>query len=142
MMNAGERELTRIRYPHMMREEVEIWRAFLKKYGEKFTGFRYDVHVGEGVGRLPKYDKKTQDMAIRLTQKRIDVVAYRGSDIFIVEIKDRAGMSAVGQLVVEKRLYEKKYGIDKVSGLAIVARSIDNDVRKVAEEMRIQITLV
>lgn len=141
-MDIKERELTRIRYPHMMKEEVEIWRDFLKKYGERFAAYRYDVHVGEGVGKLPQYDEKTQDMAIRLTQKRIDVVAYKGSDRFIIEIKDRAGMSAVGQLVVEKRLYEKKYGIDKVSGLAIVARSIDPDVRKVAEEMHIRIVLV
>lgn len=141
-MDIRERELTRIRYPHMMREEVEIWRDFLKKYGEKFTGYRYDVHVGEGVGKLPQYDKKTQDMAVRLTQKRIDVVAYKGPDRFIVEIKDRAGMSAVGQLVVEKRLYEKKYGLGTVGGLAIVARSIDPDVRKVAEEMHIRIVLV
>lgn len=137
-----EKETSRIKYPHMVPEEIAIWKRFLAKYGNRFDSFRYDVHVGEGVGRIPGYSKKDQDMFIRLTQKRIDVVAYKIGAAFIVEIKNRAGLSAIGQLIAYKRLYQEKYGRFSVAGLAIVAESVDQDVRHVAEAAKIQVILV
>lgn len=138
----AEQQLTRIKYPHMKQYEIEIWKRFLRQHGKGFTDFKYDVHVGKGIGIVPGYDKVTQDMAIHLSQKRIDVVAYRGARAFIVEIKDRAGMSAIGQLVAYKRLYEEKYGPGTIAGLAIVARDIDPDIEHVAKTMNIEVVLV
>jgi len=137
-----DREISRVKYPHMVREEIAIWKRFLTKYGNKFDRYKYDVHVGQGVGKIPGYSKKDQDMFQRLTQKRIDVVAYKGRGAFIVEIKDRAGLSAIGQLTAYKRLYQEKYGRFTVTGLAIVAESIDPDVRHVAKTMGIEVVLV
>jgi len=141
MENYNQTEL-RNRYPHMVPNEIRIWNKFQKKYGSKFDMFRYDVHVGKGIGPVPGYDKKYQDMAIRLTQKRIDVVAYRGSNTYIIEIKDKAGLSAIGQLIAYKKLYEDQYGVNKIKGLAIVATSADQDIRKVAGVLNIKIFIV
>lgn len=135
-------EISRVKYPHMVREEIEIWKRFLRKYGSKYDRFRYDEHVGKGSGPIPGYSKKDQEMFIRLTQKRIDVVAFKRGAAFIVEIKPRAGLAAIGQLIAYKRLYQEKHGRFTVAGLAIVAESIDNDVRGVAENLGIQVVLV
>jgi len=137
-----EREIERIKYPHMVPQEVEIWKRFLKKYGEKFTGFRYDVHVGEGIGRIPGIGKNYQDMAIMLSQKRIDVVGSRAGDIYIIEIKERAGMSAIGQLIAYRKLYEDKYGVGEVEGLICVAESTDQDFIRASDPLGIQLVLV
>lgn len=141
-MDSQSQQLARVKYPHMVPEEVRIWKRFLKRYATRFTGFRYDVHVGEGVGRQPGLPTKYQNMAIRLSQKRIDVVGFRGALTYIIEIKDRAGMSAIGQLVAYKKLYENKYGKGKVTGLIIVATSADEDLKRVIPELRIQLILV
>jgi len=141
-MGNGEQEIIRIKYPHMVPNEVRIWKLFLKKHGSVFDNYRYDMHVGKGIGKVPGYDKTMQDMAIRLTQKRIDVVAYRGQAAYIIEIKERAGLSAIGQLIAYKKLYEDQYGINKIKGLAIVATSADQDIRKVADVLHIKIFIV
>lgn len=135
-------EITRIKYPHMVPEEIEIWKRFLKLHGNKFDGFKYDIHVGKGTGPIPGYSKKEQEMFIRLTQKRIDVVAHKRGNAYIIEIKSRAGLSAIGQLIAYRRLYQEKYGRFSVAGMAIVAESIDPDVRHVAETARIKVILV
>lgn len=135
-------EINRVKYPHMNLEEIAIWKLFLRKYGNKYDRFKYDVHVGKGCGAVPGYSRKDQEMFIRLTQKRIDVVAFKRGAAFIVEIKNRAGLSAIGQLIAYKRLYQEKYGRFSVSGLAIVAEGIDPDVREVAKALKIQVVLV
>lgn len=137
-MGVNEKELSKKKYPHMLQEEVVVWKRFLKRYGDNFTKYRYDVHVGRGVGRIRGYSTKLQDMAITLTQKRIDVVAARGAETYIVEIKGRASMSAIGQLMTYKILYELRYGAGSVSGLIVVAKSVDPDISRVLEVFNIK----
>lgn len=141
-MENNDKELKRIKYPHMIKQEIVIWKRFLKSYGNRFSRFRYDVHVGRGIGQVPGFNKKLQDMAVRLTQKRIDVVAALGGETYIIEIKDRAGMSAIGQLMTYKLLYEKRYGVGRISGLIIVAEGIDPDVQEILKVLKIKIFIV
>ena len=135
-------ELRKKKYPHMMAQEIRIWKKFLKKHGHNFTKYRYDVHVGRGVGILPGFAPVLQQMAITLTQKRIDVVAGRGSDVWIIEIKERAGMSAIGQLLTYRELYFKRFGFGRVSGLIVVAETTDPDVVDVLARFKIRLFLV
>lgn len=135
-------ELARVRYPHMIKQEVIIWKKFLKLYGYNFTKYRYDVHVGHGIGRIPGYTTILQDMAVRLTQKRIDVVAVRGGETYIIEIKERASMAAIGQVLTYRELYEQRYGLGRISGLVIAAESVDPDIKKVIEKFGIKIFVV
>lgn len=141
-MNDNDREIRRVKYPHMIRQEIVIWKRFLKSYGDRFTRFKYDVHVGKGIREVPGFDKKLQDMAVRLTQKRIDVVAALGGETYIIEIKDRAGMSAIGQLLTYRLLYEKRFGLGRISGLIIVAEGIDPDIQEVLKIFNIKIFIV
>jgi len=132
----------RIRYPHMKPREVEIWKKYLRAYGERFEYYDYDLHVGEGCGPVPGLSEKYQDMAKRLSQKRIDVVGYIGDRVYIIELKPVADMEAIGQLKVYKTLYEDKYGSGSAKGLIIVAEKADQDIRRSAKEQDIEIMLV
>lgn len=141
-MTETDMQIRRAKYPHMMKQEIVTWKKFLKRYGHNFSKYRYDVHVGKGVGRIPGFAAVLQDMAVRLTQKRIDVVAARGLETFIIEIKDRASMAAIGQLLTYRELYEKRYGFGRISGLIIVAESVDPDIKGVIEKFKIKLFVV
>lgn len=141
-MTETDIQIRRVKYPHMMKQEIITWKKFLKIYGHSFAKYRYDVHVGKGVGRIPGFTTVLQDMAVRLTQKRIDVVAARGAETYIIEIKDRASMAAIGQLLTYRELYERRYGIGRISGLIIVAESVDPDIKGVIEKFNIRLFVV
>ena len=136
------RQLNRIKYPHMVKEEIELWKKFLSKYGKKFDYYAYDVHVGKGVAGTEGLTDPYKYMAIRLSQKRIDVLAYKDGGIYIIELKDIADLQAIGQLQGYKTLYEDDYGKGIVRGLIIVSSSADHDVKRAAEERNIRIMLV
>lgn len=141
-MDKAEQELARIKYPHMVPQEIVLWKDFLRRHGRKFTAFRYDVKVGRGVGTVPGLEEPYQRMAIELTRKRIDVVASRGRQVYIIELKEHAGVGSIGQLLSYKALYEDQHGPGRVTGLILVARSTDQDVQRVARAMRIQVILL
>lgn len=141
-MEVQRLELAKKKYPHMIKQEIVTWKRFLKAYGHNFAKYRYDVHVGRGIGQIPGFTPVLQAMATRITQKRIDVVAARGAETYIIEIKERASMAAIGQLITYRELYEKRYGHGRVTGLIIVAEHVDPDIRGVIEKFKIKLFLV
>ena len=74
------------RFPHLLPNEERIWERFLQIYGDQFQNYRYDVRVGKGQDPGPRYEWKWRQLAIMLTQKRIDVVAERDGEIWIFEV--------------------------------------------------------
>lgn len=40
-----------------------------------------------------------------MTQKKIDVVAYKGNEIWLIEIKPNAGSRALGQILTYEKLF-------------------------------------
>lgn len=126
----------------MVKDEILLWKKFLSKHGKKFDKYVYDVHVGKGVGVIPGLPAPYNRMAMQLSQKRIDVVAHKDGDVFIIELKDIADLQAIGQLEGYKTLYEDKYGKGVVRGLIIVSSSADTDVKRAAYKRNIIIMLV
>lgn len=141
-MTYRDRELKRHRYPHMVKEEIEIWKGFLQKYGTRFDKYEYDVHVGKGAGRIPGLSEPYQTMAITISQKRIDVVAHKGKKAYIIELKDSADLQAIGQLEGYKTLYQDKHGNRSIDGLILASYKADQDIIRSAKERNIKIMLI
>lgn len=97
------------KYPHMLPKDIDIWDRFLKQYGAMWERYEYDIHVGGSVDVQPHWSNETIRMAKTLAAKRIDAIGYRSDQICIFEVKPEAGVTAVGQLVLYKMLYEKDY---------------------------------
>jgi len=129
----------RFRYKHMLPRDKRIWDRFLEQHGSYFERFDYDIHVGEGVGILAGVSEMTQKIATTLTQKRIDAVGYRGSEIWVFEIKPKAGLSAIGQVSAYEILYNKDFGAGKVTYKAIATDRTDNDIRTLCKELGIRL---
>ena len=87
------------RYAHLGPKDVKIWEKFIDNNPRFFSEVEYDVKVGEGRNySLFPEDKIREDMEY-LSKKRIDVVGFSGPDIYVVELKPKAGMSAIGQVL-------------------------------------------
>jgi len=96
-------------YPHMKPEDVKLWEKFISAFPDMWETCDYDVLVGDGVvaGDVEK-DQYARSFQM-LTQKKIDVVVYKGNEIGIIEIKPRAGSTALGQVVGYLELWLKKH---------------------------------
>jgi len=119
------------KYPHMLPNEVPIWEKFLSIWGDQFTDYRYDVHVGHGEDPGPDYPDPWRSLAIKLTQKRIDAVAKRDGVLYIFEVKPDAGLSALGQLKAYRVLYRETFGYRGPLRLAVVTTRLNRDERLV-----------
>lgn len=93
------------RYPHMLPNEVELWDRFLKVTDIEFIRFEYDVHVGEIIEAPPGTPDYLKPMLEAVYRKRIDAVGHTADAIWVFEVKNRAGLSAMGQALAYKELY-------------------------------------
>lgn len=92
-------------YPHMKPADVLIWERFLTQFPDMYDKVQYDLEVGV----LPDFIKNdtNADLASMeaLYKRKIDVVGFRDSQIDIIELKPRAGTSALGQVKGYVQLY-------------------------------------
>lgn len=96
-------------YPHLLPVDVPCWEWFLSKYGNQFELIDYDVRVGVGRDPGPEFPDNIRTMAIDLSMKRIDAVAYMPDQIWAIEITKHAGLKALGQLIAYPLLFTLKF---------------------------------
>src|SRR3972149_144638 len=95
------------KYPRLRPEDVAIWERYILKFPNQYQTADYDFKVGDGAEAPPGLDESmTVDLKM-LTQKRIDVIGYFGNQIDIIEVKPRAGASAIGDVIAYEHLYRK-----------------------------------
>jgi len=130
------------RFTHMMPGDVPLWQRFLVQHGEYFDRFEYDVHVGRGVELDPAWPEEIARAALALTQKRIDAMGYRGGEVWLFEVKPDAGLSALGQLLAYKILWEKENKARPINYLAIITDRLNPDEKYLFEVNGIRIYIV
>jgi hypothetical protein len=92
-----------------MPQDIDTWERFLEAYGSRFNSFDYDVRVGKGRPAPEGSTPEIQKMAIDLSQKRIDAVAFTPDAIMCIEITSHAGLKAIGQLITYPLLYAETF---------------------------------
>lgn len=97
------------KYPHLMVGDIRIWEQYLEVVDHKFDSFDYDVHVGKGVKPSEDWSEDIKTMALALSEKRIDVLAWKDNTSVIIEVKPQAALSAIGQVLCYRELYEQRY---------------------------------
>jgi len=102
-----------LKYPHLGPEDATIWSRFIDKNPGFFESVDYDVKVGAGrdYSALPE-DEFSEDLKY-LSKKRIDVVGFRPGEIFVIELKPKADLRALGEAVGYASLYREIGPIDK-----------------------------
>lgn len=152
------------RYPHMGPQESIIWHKFLALTTLNFIKLEYDVAVGAGYvpehyieewrkrrelyeKGLITYEQLREIEAViesisYLTKLRIDVVGETKSEIWIFEVKPRAGRSALGQLESYHFWYVRQYRPTKPVRLAVVCYEVDKNLEPIFQERGIRVFTV
>lgn len=126
----------------MLPRDVAVWDRWLDKHGYEYNGFRYDVHVGGEIEVAPGWSEKTKHMASWLAAKRIDAVGYKPGEVWILEVKPEAGVTAIGQLLTYKMLFIEKYRPIGRLECALVCGNATIDERRVLEAHGFKIFVV
>ena len=78
---------------------IELWRKWLELYEDRFDSFEYNVRVGKGLDPGPNVSEELKRMWFMVTTKRVDVVAERENQTWVIEIEERPGLRTLGQVV-------------------------------------------
>lgn len=129
-------------YPHLSPSEARIWDRFVRKNPDVFERVAYDVKVGS----VPDFVLEHNDAAIRaqrdLYRYKIDVVAFKGEEVFIIELKQAATMRAIGQVIGYKELLKREYKPASEPKLVIITDVLMPDMNVLTSSVGIQIIVI
>lgn len=134
--------MARAKYPHMKPEEVALWERFLLRLPWDALSIEYDVRVGEGSKPPPNAQPWMRKMVHDLSTKRIDAVIETADEIILVELKERASLSAVGQLLSYLSLFTRQRNPRKPVRLVCVADRVAPDMAPIFADYGIQTFIV
>jgi len=120
----------RFKYPHLIGEDSKIWTRFITSFPNRFDSVDYDLHIGLGAKVFTIDDPKSQHYWTQLTKKRIDVVAFKDDKITIIEVKKRAGLYTLGQILGYKFLYLRENPDVSDVELLVICWSVDQDTEQ------------
>lgn len=127
-----------LKYPHLKKEEAEIWSRFIDKYPDAFESVDYDVLVGAGA-QVEEGETEAMRREIEyLTKKKIDVVGFKGDEISVIEIRQRAGLDIVGKVVAYVELYRDIAPTDKKLVGVLITDAKMPDVAELCEKFGIK----
>jgi len=128
------------KYPHLGRYENILFTWFLKNIGwDDILRIDYDIRVGKGY--VPDYIKEEniRRMAEAITKLRIDAVIERVDEIWIIEIKEKASLSAVGQLITYSNYYTKEFKPMKPVNVGVICDYFNPSIIDICEQYSIAI---
>lgn len=132
----------RLRFPGLLPREVLVLKAWLRLHESGYDRFDYNVRLGDGTDPGPTWPDDLRQMAILNTQKRVDAVAYKADVPTLIEVKDRAGFSAVGQIVGYDALWRKQFPTSPAPLLLIVCNRFVGDILPVLQRNNISLVQV
>lgn len=130
------------KYPGLFPAEVPILRAWLKLHEGEYESFDYNVRVGTGFDPGPGYSADIRRMAVQNTQYRIDLVASKGTHDTLVEVKQHAGLGAVGQMIGYSVLWRQSHTFRPSPRLLVVTESTQPDLPGIMAAQGIDLEVV
>lgn len=119
-----------------------IWNRYINTFPTAFDKASYDVRVGKGQDPGPSYPPNIRQMAIKLTQLRIDVLAQKDLNYSLIEIKFDPGTSAIGQLIsYNDHLLVDHPEIQPVT-LHLICNRLTEDLIYILQQHNIQFTVI
>jgi hypothetical protein len=128
--------------PGATKLETLLAQAFIRKFPGRYDDYTFNVRVGAGVDPGPTYPPEIRRMNVLLTQKRIDMLARKAATVGIWELKLRAGLAALGQVLGYRILAAGSLPNAAPAELGIVTRAIDPDLEAVYRSHSIEVVVV
>lgn len=126
----------------MLDADVPLWHLFLNKFGSQFIRFFYNVRVGgpsfEGLDVDPMMAKSWYAS----TAKRIDAIAERTNEIWIIEVASSPYLRAVGQCLTYQFLWNLDPKINKPVKVVLLCYFLDSDLEKVLKHYGVEVLTI
>ncbi len=129
-------------FPHMAKRDGIVWRRFLDKYQDAFSGFAYDVAVG-GVELqgIPLHEEDRLAWKYN-TALKIDVCGFQDKAVWIIEVRPEADVSTLGAALTYTLVAQR----DEVFAFpllpTIVCEAIQPDVAWTCQQLNINVVRV
>lgn len=130
------------KYAHLGKHEERIWDLYVDEFGLPAGRISYDVRLGGGAPLNHEWPEWMKAMVKALSQKRVDVIAEERFRVTIFEIKRRAGLSCLGQLLGYEALKFKQDGGWKPVKLVAVCEDIEPDMLDTFEFYKVEVVIV
>ena len=130
-----------LRYPHLSPEESKIWDRFIEKNPKIFEEVIYDARVGEGRDYSDYPEDKIREGMEYLSKKRIDVVGLAKELIYVIEIRPKANLNAVGSALGLAELFRDVAPVYKIIIPAIITDEILPDMPELCRRMGVKLFL-
>lgn len=129
-------------YDHMKPADVALIERFIEKYPGAYDRVAYSFPVGNPPPFNPVVNDETMGSADYLYKRKIDIVAMKGNAIDIIEVKPKAGTSAIGQVLGYRDLFvrDEKPGVRP--SCLIVTDDTSIDLEHVAEMQGVKIVVI
>lgn len=114
-------------YPERTDGESAVIRDFLLEHGQEFDRFNFSRRIGAGLAPDPTHLPGVQRNTVFSTQKRIDLLAWRGSQPVIVEIKQRVSPACLGQCLTYRHLFQLEFPDAPEPEILVAGRESDPD---------------
>lgn len=119
--------LIRKAFPERTDGESAVIRAYLEKHITEFDRVSFGKRVGKGATLDPTTSPAAQRATAFSTRKRIDILAWRGSQPVIIEVKQRVTPAALGQILTYKHHFLEDFPDAAEPELVVVGRESDQD---------------
>lgn len=129
-------------YPHMARRDRDLWESYLRQYAQDWFGFAYDVALG-GLDIEDPDATDAQRLGWRYsTAEKIDVVANRGDEHWLIEVKPNARLSSMGQVLGYLVLAQREPWTTLPLVPCVLSDNMSIDVRWACKQFGVQVILV
>jgi hypothetical protein len=132
----------RLRFPGMLPREIIIFRNWLRMYESNWDRFDYNCRIGAGHDPGASWPDYIRKQAIANTQLRLDACAWKGDAPTLIEVKDRAGASAVGQLLTYEAVWLEDYPNGPPPALILVTNRLQNNILPLVRKGNIRLDVV
>lgn len=114
-------------YPERTDGESAVIRDFLLEHIDDYDSLDFSVRVGEGLPPDPTHLPGVQRQTRFNSQKRIDLLAWRGQQPVIVEVKQRVTPASLGQILTYRHHWMQEHADAPEPELVVVGRASDPD---------------
>ncbi len=137
-----QEQLIKMQFPERTPREAAIIRDWLLRHVDEYDSFSLSVRVGAGIAPDPTHPPGTQYSTAFSSKKRIDILAWQGSQATILEVKERLIPAALGQLLTYRHLWMEENPNAKQPLLGAIARTSDDDTNRVLQSHDVTIYLI
>jgi len=132
----------RVDYPHMIQDDKRVWESFMNEYPDRFESVDYDFRVGTGAEIPDGTESNYSRMITMLSQKRIDAIGWVGDHPTIIEVKGRAALGTIGQIIGYKMLFEQAFKKIEKPEVLIICENVSRDDLAVITNQNIPLVII